>query len=272
MPHAPRMCDHHALPACEIGDSPNPLTAQAAQRAVSRAAASRLCRLSRLRPLRLDGVMIIAADSPHPAPRFEKRIEIQRKIFLGHVRDRTDDGKGDALRLSHLTNRGTLHIKRYGAGEAAEVLLFDRPAHHHRQRDHRTVSHRHSNLRGSGLDRAQHRLFADDRCSGLTPGFVESPRYDAGRHDHISDRRRWHECAGKSGGNRQCRAMPTQDRARRGVRRLRSDARGNKPIRSTGVPAGETAHTVDLDPSLDGHGAPYGGQLPSCRGEQNDGT
>ena len=32
------------------------------------------------------------------------------------------------------------------------------------------------------------------------------------------------------------------------------------------------ALSVHPDPSLDGYGAPYGGQLPSCRGEQNDGT
>ena len=212
------------------------------------------------------------AYSPHPAPRFEERIEIQWEIFPGDVRDRADDGKGHALRLGHLSDRGTLHIERYGTGEAAEVLLFDRPAHHRRQRDHRTVSHYHSNLCRRSLHRVQHHLFADDRCSGLTPDLIESPQDDAGRHDHISDRRRGHECAGKPCGNRQRRAMPIQDRARRGVRRLRSDARGNKPISSTGLPADETAHTVDVDPSLDRHGAPYGGQLPSCRGEQNNGT
>ena len=180
--------------------------------------------------------------------------------------------KGTPRECGHLSDRGTLHIKRYGAGEATEVLLFDRPTHHRRQRDHWTVSHYHSYLCRSGSYRGQHRLCADDRCSGLTPDLVESPRYDAGRHDHVSDRRRGHERTGKSSGNRQGRAMPIQDRARRGVRRLRSEARGNKPIRSTGMPAGETADTVDVDPSFDGHGAPYGGQLPSCRGEQNDGT
>jgi len=168
------------------------------------------------------------------------------------------NGKRYAMRPGDLSDRRTFHVKCDGAGQAADVLFVHCSANHRRQRHHRSASNGQPDCGGRRLHRAQDGVVARHRCFGLSPRSVECSRYDARRHDHVPDRRRRHECAGKSGGDRQSRGVPMEDSTRRRGRRLRSNACRNKPIGPTALPACETAHPVDLDASLDRHGLPHG--------------